>query len=158
MRFTTAVIVSVAALAPLASAVGQASVVNHCDFPVYLWSVDGSVGPKNTIAPKGNYTEQLHYDAASGGIALKITTTENGLYDGSAQTDFAYTLDGNTVWYDLSDVFGDAFCGHTLNVLPSDPTCPHICWADGVSPSGSQTKDCQANSDISLNLCAAAKC
>jgi hypothetical protein len=158
MRFTTAVIASIATLAPLASAVGHASVVNHCDFPVYLWSVGGSVGPKVTIAPKGKYTELLHHDPASGGIALKITTHDNGLYDGSPQTDFAYTLDGNTVWYDLSDVFGDPFSGHTLNVLPSDPTCQRICWGSGVSPSGSQVKACQANSDISLNLCAAAKC
>ena len=158
MRFTTAVIASVAALAPLASAVGNAAVVNHCDFPVYLWSVGGSVGPKVTIAPKGMYKELLHYDPASGGIALKITTGANGLYDGSAQTDFAYTLDGSTVWYDMSDVFGDAFSGHTLNVLPSDPSCNRICWGTGVAPSGSQVKDCQANSDITLNLCAAAKC
>lgn len=158
MHFTTAVIASVAALAPMVSAVGQARVVNHCDFPVYLWSVGGSVGPKVTIKPKGMYSEQLHYDSASGGIALKITTGANGLYDGSAQTNFAYSLDGNTVWYDMSDVFGDAFSGHTLNVLPSDTTCPHICWGNGVPPSGSQTRDCQANSDVALNLCAAAKC
>lgn len=154
MRFTTAVVASVAALAPLASAVGNAKVENKCNFPVYLWSVGSSVGPRQTIKSGHGYSEVLHHDPTSGGIALKITTTENGLYDGSPQTNYAYTLDGNTIWYDLSDVFGDAFSGHELEVVPSVSTCPDICWPKGVSPSGSQTKNCQASSDITLTLCA----
>lgn len=154
MHFTTAAIASVAALAPLASAAGNARVVNRCDAPVYLWSVGGSVGPRQTIKPGATYSEPLHYDPASGGIALKITTTQNGLYDGSPQTNFAYTLDGSQVWYDLSDVFGDPFSGHRLKVVPSLSTCPKICWANGVPPGGSQVKDCQATSDITLTLCA----
>lgn len=158
MRFTTAAIASVAALAPLANAVGHAKVVNRCDFPVYLWSVGGSVGPEHKIAASGGtYSELLHHDPSSGGIALKLTTTPNGLYDGSPQTNFAYTLDGSTVWYDLSDVFGDAFSGDRLKVVPSVTTCPKICWPGGVSPSGSQVRDCAATSDITLTLCAA-KC
>lgn len=154
MRLTTAAIASVAALAPLASAVGNAKVINRCTEPVYLWSVGGSVGPRQTIKPGATYSEALHFDPSSGGIALKITTTKNGLYDGSPQTNFAYTLDGSTVWYDLSDVFGDAFSGHPLKVVPSLTTCPKICWANGIPPSGSQVKNCQANSDITLTLCA----
>lgn len=154
MRFTTAAITSVAALAPLASAVGNAKVVNRCDAPVYLWSVGGSIGPRQTIQPGAVYSEPIHYDPASGGIALKITTTKNGLYDASPQTNFAYTLDGNTVWYDLSDVYGDAFAGDILKVRPSLTTCPKLCWPSGIPPSGSQVSDCQATSDITLTLCA----
>ncbi|KAJ6155879.1 hypothetical protein N7470_006445 [Penicillium chermesinum] len=157
MQFSTALIASVAALVPMASAVGHAVVKNNCAHTVYLWSVGGSVGPMQTVAPGKSYSEVLHHDPQSGGISIKITKTANGLYDGSAQTDFAYTLDGSQVWYDLSDVFGDAFSGNSLSVKPSVSTCPSICWANGVSPSGSQVKDCQSTTDITLNLCGA-KC
>ena len=155
MHFSSAVIAFVAALIPLASAAGNAIVKNNCATPVYLWSVGGSVGPMQTIAAGKQYSEALHYDPVSGGIALKITTTSNGLYDGSPQTIFAYTLDGSSLWYDLSDVFGDPFSGKALVVRPSVTSCSNICWANGVSPSGSQTHKCQSTSDITLTLCAA---
>lgn len=154
MHFSTAAVVAaVAALTPLASAVGNAKVVNKCGFPVYLWSVGGSVGPAKTIKAGGTYSEVLHHDPASGGIAIKLTTVPNGLYNGSPQTNFAYTLDGQQVWYDLSDVFGDPFSGHAIGVKPS-LNCPKICWPKGVATSGaSQTKVCSANSDVTLTLC-----
>ncbi|KAJ5566742.1 uncharacterized protein N7459_010124 [Penicillium hispanicum] len=153
MHFTT-LLASVAALAPMVSAVGDAVVVNNCADPVYLWSVGSSVSPMQTIEADGQYSEVLHYDDVSGGISLKITTGSNGLYDGSPQTNFAYSLDGNNIWYDLSDVFGDPFSGNPLVVTPSITTCPNICWASGVSPSGSQTQECDASSNITLTLCA----
>lgn len=153
MRFTTAVIASVAVLAPLASAVGNAVVVNKCNFPVYLWSVGGSVSQEYTVASGGTYSEVLHHDPASGGIAIKLTTVEGGLYNGSPQTNFAYTLDGAQVWYDLSDVFGDPFSGHAIGVKSSS-SCPSICWPQGVATSGaSQVKVCDSNSDVTLTLC-----
>ncbi|KAJ5104327.1 hypothetical protein NUU61_001674 [Penicillium alfredii] len=152
MHFTT-VIASLAALAPLASAVGNAKVQNHCKDPVYLWSVGGTVGSQQTIEPGKEYSEPLRHDDKSGGVSLKITTKENGLYDGSPQTNFAYTLDGSNVWYDLSDVFGDPFSGESLVVNPSKADCPNICWASGVSPGASQTKTCTSDSDVTLTLC-----
>ncbi|GLI81641.1 hypothetical protein PoHVEF18_010027 [Penicillium ochrochloron] len=153
MRFTTAAITTVAALTPLASAVGNAKVVNKCGFPVYVWSVGGSVSQQNTVASGGTYSEVLHHDPASGGIAIKLTTVENGLYNGSPQTNFAYTLDGQQVWYDLSDVFGDPFSNHAIGVKAS-ASCPSICWPSGVATSGgSQVKVCDANSDVTLTLC-----
>ncbi|KAF4222878.1 hypothetical protein CNMCM8980_000967 [Aspergillus fumigatiaffinis] len=153
MHFTTPLL-SLAALIPLASAVGNAVVTNNCAAPVYLWSVGGSVGPKQTIQPGKSYSEALHHDPASGGVSLKITRTDNGLYDGSPQLNYAYTLDGQTVWYDMSDVFGDPFSGSALVVKPATGTCPSICWPNGVSPGGSQVKNCGANGDIVLTLCA----
>ncbi|KAJ5688809.1 BYS1 domain protein [Penicillium macrosclerotiorum] len=140
---------------PLASAVGNAVVENHCDSPVYLWSVGSSVGERQTIDPGANYSEELRHDDVSGGIALKITTTENGLYDGSPQTDFAYALSGTEVFYDLSDVFGDPFSGKTLVVNPSVDTCNNICWSGGIAATAaSQTESCTSDSDVTLTLCA----
>ncbi|KAJ5621077.1 BYS1 domain protein [Penicillium lagena] len=156
MHFSIA-LTTLAALAPLVSAVGDAIVVNNCKAAVHLWSVGGAVGPEVTLNPGEEFTEKVHYDAKSGGIAIKITRPVDGLYTGAPQTDFAYTLDGNNLWYDLSDVFGDPFSGKVLSVKASNPDCPDICWSSGISPAGSQTKVCGAAANITLTLCAA-KC
>ena len=51
MRFT---IPAVLALATSVSAVGNAVVKNKCTFPVYAWSVGGSVGARQTVNANGN--------------------------------------------------------------------------------------------------------
>ncbi|KAE8149611.1 blastomyces yeast-phase-specific protein [Aspergillus avenaceus] len=153
MQFKTLSFATLAAL-PLASAVGNAVVKNSCDHPVYLWSVGGSVGEKQTIESGKSFSEPFRHDASSGGVSLKITTVDNGLYNGSPQLTYAYTLDNAGVWYDLSDVFGDPFSGSAVVIKPTDTSCPSICWPNGVSPGGSQVKVCQAESDEVLELCA----
>ena len=64
----------------------------------------------------GIYWESMRRDENSGGIAIKVTKTADGLYSGAPQQVFAYNLDGATVWYDLSTVFGDPFAGYRLEV------------------------------------------
>lgn len=156
MQIQTLLLTLTLLLTPLVSAVGNAVVKNNCKFPIYLWSVGGSVGPKQTIKPGGKYSEPFRHDAASGGIALKITTVDDGLYKGSAQTNFAYTLDGNKLWYDLSDVFGDPFAGKgALVVAPQDSSCQKICWSQGSPLAGSQVKVCSADKDETFTACAA---
>ena len=136
------------------NAVGNAVVTNHCKDPIYLWSVGSSVSPKHTIPSGSNYTEPFRHDDASGGIALKITRTDNGLYDGSAQLIYSYALDGEQVWYDLSSVFGDAFAGEAVAVKPENEGCGSICWPKGTTPGGSQVKVCDAEGDVGLVVCA----
>lgn len=153
MRASSTILTTVVGLAPLVSAVGNAVVCNSCSFPVYLWSVGSTISGEFTIQPGDSYSEVLHSDPLSGGIAIKITTVENGLYNASPQTDYAYSLTNGEVWYDLSDVFGDAFSGHSLTVTPSDTSCHSIDWPNGVPPAGSQVNVCQADSDITLTLC-----
>jgi hypothetical protein len=111
MHFTHLTLAGLAAFAPIAQALGSAKVTNKCQNSVYLWSVGSSAGDVQTIAPGGTYSEVYRDDNGSGGISLKITREKDGLYNGSPQTIFAYSLDGNNIWYDLSDVFGDAFQG-----------------------------------------------
>jgi hypothetical protein len=153
MHFTSTILLSAATMAPLALA-GNAIVQNACTDPVYLWSVGSSVGERQTINPGTNYTETLRYDEVSGGIAIKITRTENGLYDGSPQTDFQYALTDH-LYYDLFDVYGDPFSGSTLVVHPSIDTCNSICWGGGVRATAtSQTEACGTDADITLTLCA----
>jgi hypothetical protein len=154
MHLPSLAVVPLAALAPLASAFGSAKVTNNCLAKMYLWSVGGSISQVHTINPGQSYSEQFHRDPASGGISLKISRRPNGLYDGSPQLNFAYTLDPNQVWYDLSTVFGTAFQGKILSVSSENEDCPTICWPTGTQPAGSQVKTCEPNSDQILTLCA----
>lgn len=60
----------------------------------------------------------MRYDTRTKGIYIKITRGVNGLYDHSSQLNFAYALDqpGGTVYYGISDVFGDPLAGHSVVV------------------------------------------
>jgi hypothetical protein len=135
--------------------VGKAVVVNNCAFAVTLWAVGGSVsGPYTLKAKGGSYSETLTWDPKSGGRALKVTCSPDGLYKAAPQTIFAYTLDGSKVWYDASDIYGDAFAGHKVFVSSADKSCPTISWPYGKPPAGSQVKTCTSYKDITYTLCA----
>ncbi|KAJ5899593.1 hypothetical protein N7495_004337 [Penicillium taxi] len=132
---------------------GNAIVSNHCKFPVYLWSVGSTVRPVSLIGPDQNYAEQYRYDQPTGGIALKISTDANGLYDSAPQTVFAYNVnDQGKVWFDLTDVFGDAFKGYSVKLEPADP---QIEWKDGVPPAEMSVRWIGASGDLVLHLCVA---
>lgn len=94
--------------------------------------------------------EPIRQDPKAGGIAIKITRTPEGLYNGSPQQIFAYTLDNNTVWYDLSTVFGEPFKGHRLEVTSN--TGEKIIWPKGTHPGGSQVKSAPASENIWLSV------
>ncbi|KAF2279613.1 uncharacterized protein EI97DRAFT_371180 [Westerdykella ornata] len=161
MFHLTTITTALALLATTASAnaiprgsVGRAIVTNQCDAPLYLWSVGGTIGPRILIEKDKSYSEIFHRDPASGGIALKITSVDNGIFmPNVSQTIFSYNLDGAKIWYDLSDVFGDGFYGRTITVKPSDPNCQSIVWPYGKPPAGSQVKNCQAGTDLELSFC-----
>lgn len=153
MRFLNTAALSVAALTGLSQAVGNATVVNECSFPVYVWIVGSTISQVNTLDYGQDISGPFYVDPKSGGIAIKITTDPNGLFDGAAQTIFAYTLDGSNVWYDASDVFGDAFSGHPVSLIPSDTSCPSLIWPNGVPPAGSEVKVCESNTNLVFTLC-----
>lgn len=143
-----------AGMLPLAHAIGNAVIYNNCTDPVYIWSVGAAVGKEQTLNAGESFTEQFRWDNQTGGIALKITLHAGGLYDGSPQTDFAYTLDSsNNLWYDLSDVYGDPFVNSTVAVVPADTSCATISWDGGVPPAGSKTAVCSGDKDVQLILC-----
>ena len=152
---TKTILAALAAVAPLASAAGNARVINHCDHPVTLWSVGASVSAPSTLAAfSGTYSEPFRRDPVTGGIAIKITKAADGLYTGAPQLNYAYSLDGDKIWYDLSTVFGVPFPGKKLVVASAETTCPAITWEQGSSPGGSQTKVCTSSKDVALVLCA----
>lgn len=156
MRLSNIALSTLATVVPLAAAIGNAVVENQCDDPVYLWSVGSTMGDEQTIDPGESYSEPFRLDDTTGGISLKITRNEGGLFDGSPQLNYAYALadEKTRVFYDLSSVFGEAFEGDPLLVKPSDENCGEISWPDGVSPKGSQVNDCGSDGDVTLFLCA----
>ncbi|KAJ6188384.1 hypothetical protein N7519_003292 [Penicillium mononematosum] len=143
---------------PVHRKLGHAIVHNNCEFPVYLWSVGSKVLPEETLLPDDEYSEVFRENPDTGGIAIKISTDRDGLYDSAPQMIFAYNLSStrergerqDKVWYDLSDVFGDPFVGYPVSLTPSEPL---ISWKDGVPPAGSQVRDVDASTDLVLSLC-----
>ncbi|KAJ4395209.1 hypothetical protein N0V85_006635 [Neurospora sp. IMI 360204] len=158
LTLATAAVPALSAVLPTrATTVGAAIVHNKCTFPVTLWSVGSTVSSPVTLkAGDGEYVEAFVKDPVTGGKALKITTTADGLYTGAPELIFAYSLDGDNIWYDLSSVFGDAFAGHKV-VLQGKGTgsCGAITWANGTQMAGSQTKVCGSAGAVVLDLCAA---
>ncbi|KAJ4984394.1 Bys1 family protein [Stagonosporopsis vannaccii] len=129
-------------------------VTNQCDTPIYLWSVGGTISNQTILPKDSTYGQKFHSDPVSGGIALKITSTPNGLFTPNiSQLVFAYNVDDNFVWYDLNSLFGDGFTGRTLRIDSSDEACPGIAWHDGRSPAGSQVQKCQRETNLELTFC-----
>ncbi|OWY51472.1 c4-dicarboxylate transporter malic acid transport protein [Alternaria alternata] len=135
-------------------AAGRAIVTNQCPEPIYLWSVGGSISDQHIVNPATSYSESFVTDPKSGGIAIKISPIEGGIFKPNvSQTIFAYNLDVNQIWYDMSDIFGDGFAGSTMTLKPTDSTCESIVWAYGKPPAGSQVKNCGAETDLELTFC-----
>lgn len=79
------------------TAVGNARIVNNCNFDITTWSVGGSISSPNTISSGNLYEKEFVRDPSSGGKTLKTTLDHDGLYTGDSQTNFAYNLNGSTV-------------------------------------------------------------
>lgn len=130
--------------------IGRAIIVNYCKIPIYIWSVGTVTSDPTTVLPGNGYHETFRHDHKVGGIAIKISTEENGLYNSAPLTIFAYNINGQNVWYDLSDVFGDPFKGYPVVLSPAEPP---IHWADGIPPAGSQVRVRDLSEDLVLTLC-----
>ncbi|KAE8374645.1 hypothetical protein BDV26DRAFT_295776 [Aspergillus bertholletiae] len=133
------------------SQLGHAIVHNNCMFPIYLWYVGSTVSEQQNMTYGAIYTETFRSDPYTGGVDIKITTVPNGLATSAPQTIFAYNLVADRVSYDLSDVFGDPFCG-TRVVLDGELT--DIVWEMGVPPAGgSIARNQRAAVDLVLTVC-----
>jgi hypothetical protein len=145
------------------SALGNAVILNSSPHTIYAWSVGSAISarqiivpgtplPSSSITPHPNspigglYLEPLHSDPRSGGIALKLTTTLDGLLDGSPQQIFAYNVDGDKVWYDLSSVFGEPFKGSRIEVTST--TGEAIVWDKGVDIGGNHVKSAGSGENV----------
>ena len=101
-------------------------------------------------ATGGIYWEEMHHDEKSGGIAIKMTKEADGLNSGAPQQVWAYNLDGGTVWYDLSTVFGAPFAGSRLDVTGDNGGS--IMWPNGIHPGGNQLTKAPSEGNIFFSI------
>lgn len=97
---------AIAALAPLVQSV--AVITNHCKTPIYVWSIPGD-NQGRVIQPGGQYSEQFRYGGeVNPGIALKVSSQFDGIYQGKDELEFQYTVDPKEnpthVWLKLHTV------------------------------------------------------
>ena len=160
--------IAMAALAiPAVQALGTAAVVNMCNFPAYVWSV-ADVASMMVVLPNQTigYQEPYRNKVDGSGVSIKITPnyTPGGGIGGPNVTQFEYTLEAATgqVWYDLSEVNGNAFQGIPVLLQPSDTTCQNVTCASSDSKcleaynnpyDNFATHVCGAEADLFFMLC-----
>ena len=154
--------VLLAASASVASA-GNVVIQNQCNFPAYLWSVSNVAGPMQTLpANGGEYTETYRNNPDGGGISMKLATDSAA----SNITQFEYTLETSTLWYDLSNINGYPFMAWGVSVIPSESTCNEVICPAGVAlcadAYNTPTEDyataaCTSDADVVVLLCSGAQ-
>ncbi|MCJ1476290.1 hypothetical protein MMC13_004956 [Lambiella insularis] len=160
MHFTT--ISKAAVLIFAVSVQAQWAVVrNECSFPVYMWSVGGSQSPMQTIQPWGTQYQEAYQlvDGGNAGVSIKISKESGNL---NTITQFEYTLNGDTVWYDISNINGWPFQNDGgIKLIPSISTCEARTCANGgiCSQAYNQPDDnqvvraCSASGSLTLTTC-----
>ena len=150
---------SLAAAAPLKTrAVGKATVLNKCAFPVWISSVAGEVaGPLRNTPPGSTYSEPYRKAANGGGISIKISHTES--VSGVPVEQMEYTVSDNPllIFYDMSEIDGRPFADKML-LEPSAHTNPECVKVDSSNAyhfwNDVATKSCSLGTDLTLKLCA----
>lgn len=143
---------------------GKAKIYNHCDFPVYSWSVDTENNPQEStvIESNGGSYEEEFRRPASGGVSIKLAPTDD-VYTPITQLEYTVNYD---LWYDVSNVDCTGvecpFQKHGL-YLESGSGCPTVsCTPGNLTCHGAYTlwddnwaSLCctEAESDVSLYLC-----
>lgn len=144
---------------------GVAAVHNKCGSSMYLWSV-GDASSKQIHLPDRSvvYNETYRARADGAGISIKICGQPE-LNDNHTQ--FEYTIDPPStpspkVWYDISNINGNALSSVDYELKPSDKDCPTVycpageakckavynVWNDDAS-----THACSADADLIFTLC-----
>ncbi|KIW13210.1 hypothetical protein PV08_08397 [Exophiala spinifera] len=149
------------ASAQTAVALGTATVINNCGFPVYYSSVGGSSNP--SMAPLENSYSQ-GYSSPGTGFSIKLSPNQT-TYGSVSQFEFTWA-DGK-IAYDLSNIDGYPFVAGGMEIVPSmqndpnNPTCVPVTCPAGVAtctaaynaPDDVRTMVCSDESDLTLTIC-----
>jgi hypothetical protein len=92
-------------------AAAETTIHNKCPFSVFYASVASTTPATTTELHPGGYIEEDEWFDGVTGTALKITTTKNGMWVGMPVLNFAYTVNDEEVYYDLSTVNGYGLFG-----------------------------------------------
>lgn len=143
-------------------ATGQATVLNNCTFPVYIYacSQTPAVCTAETTVAQGNTYAETFSDPSTSGRSIKIGTTSGEVSKPVLQ--FEYTNEGNgQVAYDLSEVNGNPFGPYGFALTSDNSACfQQECPAPGTecsfvftSPTNGMVSDCPTASSIGVTLC-----
>jgi hypothetical protein len=148
------------ALAPTALAMGSATVINNCGFPIYYAPV-GQSSNAGMQEMQGSYSQQ--YSQPGNGYSIKLSPSMNG-----PVTQFEFTLgsDGK-INYDLSNIDGYPFANGGMSVTPdmsgdsNNPSCVPITCSPGQSycsaaynqPDDVRTHVCSDQANLVLTMC-----
>ncbi|KAJ4350002.1 uncharacterized protein N0V89_008623 [Didymosphaeria variabile] len=138
------------------AATGSSIVVNTSPDLFYLWVVPDAtgapIGNRITVVAGGAWAEPLHVgrfgnSSSTTGVAIKISTDIEGLYNSAPLQILGYTLAGDRVWYNLDAVNGAPFKGQDVKVTSQGAGT--IEWPNGEDV-GDVTRDNAADKDIVL--------
>lgn len=146
---------------PAALALGTATVINNCGYPIYYASV-GQSQHADMQPLQGSYSEG--YSQPNVGISIKLAP--NATSSGPV-SQFEFTLGNGKISYDLSNIDGYPFSAGGMRVVPSkqndpsNPTCVVIdcpageayCDAAYNLPDDVRTMVCDENTDLVLTMC-----
>jgi hypothetical protein len=141
-----------------AALAGSANVINQCECDVYLWSIANSAGATMQTLASGNssYSEEYRTNPDGGGISIKLSKLSN--QDHISQ--FEYTMSGETIFYDMSNINGYPFIEEGLILTGSMDVCPSVNCPAGTDcsqaynlPDDVRTLGCPVEADLTVILC-----
>jgi len=151
------------ASAPAVMALGSATVINNCGFPIYYASVGGSSNP-SMQALEGSYSQG--YSEEGVGISIKLSPGDS---ESGAISQFEFTWANGKISYDLSNINGypAQFSAGGMEIVPSmqndpnNPTCVPVncpagestCSAAYNAPDDTRTMVCDQDSNLVLTMC-----
>ncbi|KAJ5886162.1 uncharacterized protein N7473_008836 [Penicillium subrubescens] len=105
------------------SSSGNVQFVNNMGSDIYLWTTSSDPGSMKTLSSGGGtYSEEWQTNSNGGGISIKLSTTQ----DENSVLQFEYTVDSDTLYWDLSSINLDSsseFIKSGFSVKPSDSSC-----------------------------------
>lgn len=151
--------IAIAALAAIPAVfAGSAVVHNKCECDIYLWSIANSadVTMETLTAGNASYSETYRTNPDGGGISIKIAKLDTQ----STITQFEYTVSGETIFYDVSNINGYPFQAEGLALNPSVESCPSVTCPAGTDcseaynlPDDVRTKGCSSEADLVMVIC-----
>ncbi|KIX94423.1 uncharacterized protein Z520_09809 [Fonsecaea multimorphosa CBS 102226] len=142
-------------------AVGSATVVNNCGYPVYYAAVGGSSNPSMQLL-EGSYSQAYTEE----GVGISIKLSPNDTTSGPI-SQFEFTWANGKISYDLSNINGYPFSAGGMEIVPSmqndpnNPTCvvvdcpagESVCTAAYNAPDDTRTMVCDQDSNLVLTIC-----
>ncbi|KAK5054629.1 hypothetical protein LTR84_001520 [Exophiala bonariae] len=146
---------------PAVMALGTATVINNCGYPIYYASV-GQSYHANMQPLQGSYSEGYSQQ----GVGISIKLAPNATSSGPV-SQFEFTWANGKIAYDLSNIDGYPFSAGGMQVVPSkqgdsaNPTCvvvdcpagQAVCTAAYNAPDDVRTMVCDENTSLTLTMC-----